>query len=285
MLGMSAAVISVIDVVSLPGDDERVNEDAWGMAGRHAWIIDGATGLGAKLLPGDSEAAWFAATLSEALTAVDADDARTRIRAAIDVVRNKFSALAARAPTAGWETPCGSLMLATAHENRVELAWLGDCTALIRDRDGTIASAGAGGEDARAEAARAVRFGASGRGGWLRSKDTIDALRRSRENFNRPGGTWVARLEPEAAEHAEMLSVPIKAPARLLLMTDGFAALAHQYERYDHAALFAAAERTGLAAVGAELRRIEREEDPLGTRYSRFKQSDDATAVLLEIGS
>jgi hypothetical protein len=280
---MAAAMISVIDAVSLAGDDKRVNEDAWGMAGRHAWVIDGATGLGAKLLPGDSDAVWFAATLNEALAAVDADDARTRIAAAIDVGRQKFATQAARAPIAGWETPCGSLMLATAHENHVELAWLGDCTALIRGRDGTIARAGAGGEDARAEAARAVRMGASGRGGWLRSKDTIDALRRSRDNFNRPGGTWVARLEPEAAEHAETLSVSIEPPARLLLMTDGFAALAHHYERYDHAALFAAAERTGLAALGAELRRIEREEDPLGARYSRFKQSDDATAMLLEI--
>jgi hypothetical protein len=31
------------------------------------------------------------------------------------------------------------------------------------------------------------------------------------------------------------------------------------------------------------LRRIERDEDPAGARYNRFKQSDDATAVLMEM--
>jgi hypothetical protein len=282
---MSAAAVSIVDVVSLAGDEESVNEDAWGTSGPHAWVIDGATGLGAKLLPEASDAAWFATTLRDALGAVDGAGARTRLGAAIEIVRRSFAAQATRAPRGAWEMPCASVMLATACQQHVELAWLGDCTALIRGGDGTLARAGAGGEDARAEAARAVRLGASGRSGWLRSETTIEALRRSRETYNRPGGAWVARLEPEAADHAQSLTVAIAPPARLLLMTDGFAALAHRYARYDHAALLAAAERSGLAVLGAELRRIERDEDPLGARYPRFKQSDDATAVLVAIGA
>jgi hypothetical protein len=202
---------------------------------------------------------------------------------AIDVVRRKFSARAARAPTSAWEAPCGSVMLATAHKTHVELAWLGDCTALIRSRDGTIASAGGGREDALLEATKAIRMGASGRSGWVQSRATTEALRLSREGYNRPGGPWVARLEPEAADYARTLAVPIESSARLLMMTDGFAALAHRYVRYDHATLLAAAERVGLAALGEELRHIERSEDPIGERYQRFKQSDDATAVLMEI--
>src|SRR5262249_50809969 len=132
-------------------------------------------------------------------------------------------------------------------------------------------------------AAKAVRMGASGRSGWSRSKATTEALRLSRGAYNRPGGTWVARLEREAADHVETLIVPTEPSGRLLMMSDGFAALAHRYNRYDNADLFAAAESIGLAALGEELRRIERDEDPLGTQYNRFKQSDDATAVLIEI--
>jgi hypothetical protein len=277
------AAMSIIDVVSLAGDAGNVNEDAWGTAERHAWIIDGATGLGAKLLPGPSDAAWFAMALNDALAAVDVEGARTRLAAAIERVRRSFEVQAARKPTDSWEVPCGSVMLATTHTKHVELVWLGDCTALVRGRDGTITGAGAGAEDARLEAAKAVRMGASGRSGWLRSEATIEALRLSRETYNRPGGMWIARLEPEAADHAESQSVPIEPSTRLLMMTDGFAALSHRYSRYDHASLFSAAERIGLAALGGELRRIEREEDPAGAEYNRFKQSDDATAMLIEI--
>jgi hypothetical protein len=254
-----------------------------GTAGRHAWVIDGATGLGAKLLRGSSDAAWFATALNDALAAVHSEGARARIAAAIERVRRGFEAQAMREPTGVWEVPCGSVMLATAHPKHVELTWLGDCTALVRDCDGAITSIGAGVEDARLETAKAIRMGASGLDGWRQSAATTEALRRSRETYNRPGGSWVARLEPEAADHAETQTIPIEPPARLLLMTDGFAALAHRYKRYDPAALFAAAERIGLAALGEELRRVERDEDPAGAQYKRFKQSDDATAVLVEI--
>jgi hypothetical protein len=280
---MRESAISIIDVVSLAGDAAKVNEDAWGTVGRHAWVIDGATGLGAKLLPGASDAAWFAMALNDALAAVGVEGPRARIAAAIDRVRRRFEVQAVREPMGAWEVPCGSVTLAAAHAKHVEFAWLGDCTALIRSRRGTITSVGASAEDAQLESAKAVRMGASARSGWSRSKATTDALRLSREAYNRPGGTWVARLEPEAADHAETLMVPIEPSARLLMMTDGFAALAHRYTRYDHAGLLTAAEDIGLAALGEELRRIERDEDPVGAQYRRFKQSDDATAVLIEI--
>jgi hypothetical protein len=283
VMSMNEAAMSIIDVVSLAGDADNVNEDAWGAAGRHAWVIDGATGLGAKLLPGPSDAAWFATALNDALAAVEVENARGRIAAAIERVRRSFEVQAAREPAGAWEVPCGSVMLATANEKCVELTWLGDCTALIRRHDGTIIGIGAGADDAQLEAAKAVRTGASGRSGWLRSMAVTEALRLSREAYNRPGGTWVARLEPEAADHAESMSVPIEPSARLLMATDGFAALAHRYKRYHNSQLFAAAERIGLETLGQELRRIERDEDPVGIQYPRFKQSDDATAMLLKI--
>ncbi len=40
----------------------------------------------------------------------------------------------------------------------------------------------------------------------------------------------------------------------------------------------------GLAGLLQELRHIEREVDPDGTRFPRFKRSDDATALLVKTG-
>jgi hypothetical protein len=46
--------------------------------------------------------------------------------------------------------------------------------------------------------------------------------------------------------------------------------------------LISAARENGLAALGQELRAIENA-DALGEKFARFKKSDDATALLLEI--
>ena len=79
----------------------------------------------------------------------------------------------------------------------------------------------------------------------------------------------------------ERLAVAL--PAAGLLCTDGFAALADQYGRYSPAEMVATARSAGLKAMLAELRRIERTEDPDGRLYPRFKISDDATALLFEV--
>lgn len=49
----------------------------------------------------------------------------------------------------------------------------------------------------------------------------------------------------------------------------------------DAAELIDAALSSGLEPLARELRRIETEVDPDGARFPRFKQSDDATALLL----
>jgi hypothetical protein len=76
--------------------------------------------------------------------------------------------------------------------------------------------------------------------------------------------------------------VETPAGTRVLLMTDGFLALVSDYERYDVPSLLAAAESKGLAALGQELREIERN-DADGARYPRFKTHDDATALLFRV--
>ncbi len=68
----------------------------------------------------------------------------------------------------------------------------------------------------------------------------------------------------------------------LLLATDGFLALASDYGVYSADSLMAAAQSKGLAALGEELRTIEAG-DAGGDKFPRFKKSDDATALLLQL--
>jgi hypothetical protein len=74
----------------------------------------------------------------------------------------------------------------------------------------------------------------------------------------------------------------VREGARLLLATDGFLALVSDYGAYDAPGLMQAAMAKGLAALGEELRAIEKS-DAAGERFFRFKASDDATALMLQL--
>jgi hypothetical protein len=83
-----------------------------------------------------------------------------------------------------------------------------------------------------------------------------------------------------AAGHVMHRTVTLNEGTLMLIASDGFLALATDYDAYDMQGLMAAAKNKGLAALGEELRAIEKT-DPLGEKFSRFKKSDDATAILL----
>ena len=88
--------------------------------------------------------------------------------------------------------------------------------------------------------------------------------------------------DARGAEHVASARVPAPLGTFVLLVSDGFLALASDYDRYDIAALMRAARTKGLKGLGAEIREIEAQ-DPNGARFPRFKKSDDATALLLKI--
>jgi hypothetical protein len=68
----------------------------------------------------------------------------------------------------------------------------------------------------------------------------------------------------------------------MLLVSDGFLALASDYNRYDADGLLEAASFKGLRALYNEIRDIENA-DPEGRKFPRFKKSDDATAIFLKV--
>ena len=66
-----------------------------------------------------------------------------------------------------------------------------------------------------------------------------------------------------------------------LLCSDGFSALISDYQKYTSESLLAAALGNGLQSLMDELRHIETVVDPDAIKFPRFKQCDDATAVLV----
>ncbi|NVM97625.1 hypothetical protein [Arthrobacter sp. SDTb3-6] len=193
--------------------DAHVMEDACGFKGPNAWIIDGATPLLEQLgLPAASDPQWLAQTLSMNLAGPCHDPGRTGVRARL---ASALAAVdAAATPLVGAERvrfPSAAVSLAQLNADGVEVAGLADCTVVVRTAGGETRQVHAEPADSRIgpeESRRAVDAGERRR-----------LLERDRELRNTPGRLWVARREPEAADHAHV--VQLERPEIMVMATDG----------------------------------------------------------------
>jgi hypothetical protein len=299
----------LLDSLSLPGDPAKPNEDAFAQGDHAALVLDGATPLGDPLMPGPSDAAWLAQFGARRLMAhlSEGDAPKDALTNTLTDAAKSFEALRRHPVREKWQTPCASLMLATqtqaslphvrstdgggarstdqvrGAEGVIEFLWFGDCTALLQHGDG-CAIIGDAFERRGLEAYSARRQAQEKNlkpAPDLNRAALLDGMRATRGRIN-SGKNWLFSPEPRAAAHVSRQLVKAPAGALLLIASDGFLALATDYGAYDEMGLVTAAKTKTLAALGAELRAIE-SADPMGEKFARFKKSDDATALLLEI--
>lgn len=189
--------------VQTEGDNHPI-EDACGFAGGLAWMIDGATSVLEPLgLPASTDPAWLAAALNVELAAVghsmvpQSSGTRELLALALQGIDRQAESLV------GAESirfPSAALSLAQLGSDGVEVLSLADCHVVIRERGGAI----------RHLISSLADPGAS----W-----TLEELAASRRRRNTLEGLWVARREPEAADHA--LVVQCGFPDRLVMASDG----------------------------------------------------------------
>jgi hypothetical protein len=278
---------SLLDSLSLPGDPTKANDDAFAFLDTAAVVMDGATGLGESLLKGPSDAAWVARYGAARLMQnwAEARTASVALAGALHDTEDEFTRLRRHTPRETYEIPFASMMLVTLSQNVLHALWFGDCTALMRRPRGGVHVFGEAAEKRSRESnyakTLAARMGAPAAAKGVRDV-FLPELRRARNRVNTQEGGWLFGPDSRAADHAKETLTTVMPGTILLLATDGFLALASDYDLYGMAAFLDAARTKGLANLGRELRATE-DADPDGARFPRFKKSDDATAVLLRI--
>jgi hypothetical protein len=279
--------LELLDSLSLPGNMDKANDDAFGYRETAAVVLDGATGLGERLMPGPSDAAWLArfganrimSYLGEGVSAPEA------VTAALFDAETSFAQLRRRAPAERYEMPFASMMLAVAGEGVLDFFWYGDCAAIVGPPGAAVEIVGEAIAKRARESARVKKL-AESKGEMAASvsvrAEFLPALRAGRNLVNTPKAGYLFGPDVIAADHLETKRLDAADGTSVLLVSDGFLALASDYGRYDIAGLLEAAKTKGLTALGDELRAIE-ETDPDGRQFPRFKKSDDATAVLVRV--
>lgn len=202
--------------------DAHVQEDSCGFNGPNAWIIDGATPLLEPLgLPAASDPQWFAQQLTSVLGAAPLDTGP--LAGGRTGVRSVLAAALAQIDSAGTALvgaelvrfPSAAISVAQLNEQGVEIASLADCSVVVRTDDGATHLVRAGDADAGVPAAPADRD----QGTDAPAPSRRDLLIRDRELRNTPGRLWVARREPEAADHAHV--VQLGRPEIMVMASDG----------------------------------------------------------------
>jgi len=278
--------LELLDSLSLPGGS--LNEDAFGHQADAAVVLDGATPLGDPLMPGNSDAAWLAQFGARRLLAHvrEGEGARKALRGALADAQRSFGALRLRAQEHVWQTPAASMMfVAEASEDEagpaLEFLWFGDCAALVAQGDGPVTVVGTVFDSKSGESDAARRAAQASNKPSTQREHHLDDLRARRDRIN-SGNYWLFSPVEKAAAHVARRVMALTPGAYILLASDGFLALASDYGAYSADSLMQAARSRGLAALAEELRAIE-QADADGIKFPRFKTSDDATALLLQL--
>ena len=280
-------MFTVLDRISWPGSPDRANEDACGACQNWAWVIDTSIFPGTPPIMNDkSDAAWLAGFVSERLSdlAPNADDGVALIRHVMEEARTIFLAKAPEERRDFLTWPVGAMTVIRQSGEGLDVWTFADTTAFVRQPDGTLLTVGAAPELRKFEMAKAAELlQASGA-----TPKTVNATpqfqtwlagRRQRQKESK--GLALLGLDPIAADRMRHERVPYGEGTTILLTSDGFSALVDLYEHLDAQRLMDAALTLGLEPLAAKAREIETQVDPSGKLYPRFKESDDATAILL----
>lgn len=282
-------MFTILDRISWPGHPDKANEDICGACQDWAWVIDTSIFPGtAPVMHSKSDATWLATFADERLSALapQAGDGRDLIRHVMEEARTIYRA---KAPQERHEDfvswPLGAMTLVRRKGNILDAWTFGDTTAFVRQPDGTVLTLGEAPGLRNFEACKAAELmQASGSrpNDILEEPVFLEWLGERRER-QRKSGTPAAllSLNPDAADRLRHESVPCDDSATILLTSDGFSALVDLYGALDAASLMEAALASGLEPLARKAREIETQLDPDGTRYPRFKLSDDTTALLL----
>lgn len=270
-------------------DNTASNDDWIGFDDRVAAVADGATGLGdARLVSeADSDAQWIAKAAVEHFLGARADDpVRELVREfnsrAREIIGQNINLQSV--PRFAW--PAASFIMARLQNGMLEISGLGDCSAFVEMKDGYLdrfaaLNVGDGSESAAAKKDLADR--PASRSG-IRTPEVLASLRAKRALQNtRKSGVWTLGLAPEAGDEVFTVALPIHEIKSVLLASDGFSAATDDYKLYSPYTFLDGARQKGLKYINSEIRRVERIKDPDASLYPRYKQSDDSSAILLEI--
>ncbi|GAA4529189.1 protein phosphatase 2C domain-containing protein [Brachybacterium paraconglomeratum] len=239
---------------AVPGSDE----DAAGVLGEVAVLLDGA-GVPGRFRAGcHHSVSWFSHVLAAHLLG-RAQDPTVPLRAALAAAIEDVRALHQSTCDLEQGGPSATVVVVRCTEEQLEHLVLCDSSLLLHGGKGDVVRV----TDTRIDEV-------------VRSERTAEAIEARR---NTPGGFWVARHEPEAADEAIVGATPLARWERAHLVSDGITRAVDLLGLHDDASLAASLTRDPQAL----LRQLRTAEDAMPQARRPRKLHDDATVLTLRL--
>jgi DNA-binding transcriptional regulator YdaS (Cro superfamily) len=249
------------------------NEDWMAATSDLIVVLDGATvrtNTGCRHGP-----AWYTRKLGTSIIATAADrnlPLSDVLAAAIVDVANLHSECDLERPGA----PSAAAAIVRCDQEVLRYIVLGDCTLVADTSSGLeVISDGRVSATAPAERAEADRhlIGSPEKAAALVAMKHVELAAQNTE-----GGYWISAAEPSVVEHAIVGELDAPEVRQFAVLSDGAARLVNEFGRSTWPGVLALLASAGPEELIDQVREIETA-DPLGQRYRRNKQSDDATVI------
>ena len=252
-----------------------------------AVLVDGATGLTkANLVPGESDAAWYARHLAKALAGQLADPARLTVDSYVHAggeVAQAYRLFDGATDLARIDEPNGSVASLRWQGGQVEVSLLGDCTAVVLMRDGsaTVLQDDTLTKLDEENYARMYVYATEHDTTMAEARRALNPrFIENRLKMNEPGGYWAADISCRGMSRVQSWTFDASEVRALFACSDGYAAAVDMGVVADAADLATRVAAGEGQSLGEALRAAE-QEDAGCWRVHRSKTSDDATYVLI----
>lgn len=266
----------------------RVSEDAYGYVGQPdfgaAWVLDGATGLGDQqyVQGAYSDAAWYAARLSDALKkfSLEPVQAEKIFLSAIRWVAQAWYEAIGDADVPRYALPSAAGVWVRWQGDTMEAVSLGDSRAYHHSNAGVMTQLGMLDEDPNDDwvAESVMRHQAAGVVPADMRAAVMEDLRAARSRMNMAGGYWIFSIHDETAAHLNARAWQIT-PGEILLCSDGLFRWVDVLKQGNAEALMQSAS-ANLHGTLARVRELENADSDCKI-YPRLKAQDDAAGVVL----
>ena len=252
-------------------------------------LVDGATGLTkANICKDTSDASWYSRRLTEeCVVRMKETSLNNALAQAARRTANKYMALPGADALRKIDMPNGSLAAMRWTDDELEVAMLGDCTAVVGMRDGSSCVL----HDATLDALdnqnyeRMYRYATENNATMAQARVALnDHFIENRLKMNQKDGYWAADISCDGFGHESISSFPAGDVSYVFACSDGFAnavamGVVPSMEELANRTAQGEGERLGEALRNAE------QEDSQCLRVHRSKTSDDATYAIVHFAT
>ena len=242
----------LVNTVSVPKGTGRLNEDFVGFVPTVAVVVDGAGIPGTESICRHG-VAWYARRLGEALLGLSSADGdrRSLTTALADAIEQVTDEHRGTCDTASPISPSAMVAVLRVSGGRAEYLVLGDATLVLErlDTEPLVVT------DAREVVVSRAYIPALEAASSTAERDEV--VRELRSRRNAPGGFWVAKDDPRAADEALTGSLPAAEVRGVALMSNGAARVVDRFGLADWTGVLAELATLGPAHLIGRVRAAE----------------------------